>query len=117
MSELTYTRYGDYFLPDLVLPEQKPLHIGKYGLRRKHYLKTHRRIIYINLLTTGALNEHLSEIDQQAMNRMETLIPQMATVRGITEAIKATDQMAWVGAMNNIRASVEEIVLNEIVYA
>lgn len=116
MTNLTYTRHGDYLLPDLCLPEQKPLPIGKYGLLRKAYLKAHRKIIYINLLTAGTLYEHLADIDAQANDRLELIMRQMAVAQGVTEALKAADQMAWVGAMNNIRVCAEEIVLREIVY-
>ena len=117
MSDITYTRHGDYLLPDLIPPEQEPLHIGKYGLLHKTYLKTHRKIMYTNLLTTGRLYAHLAEVDTQANERFELIVEQMAKARGITEELKATDQMAWVGAMNNIRACAEEVVLSEIVYA
>lgn len=117
MTELTYSRHGDYLLPNLELPEQEPLHIGKYGLLRKTYLKTHRRIIYINLLTAGTLYKHLAEIDTQSNDRLDCLMRQMAAAQSVTEALKAADQMAWVGAMNNIKACAEEIVLKEIVYA
>lgn len=117
MTEITYSRVGDYYLPDLYLPEQETLPIGKYGLLRKTYLKTHRKILYINLLTTGALHKHLSEINTQANERVDLLARQMAKARGITEALKAADQMAWVSAMNNIKACAEESVLKEIVYS
>ena len=91
--------------------------IGKYGLLYETYLKTHRRIIYTNLLTAGTLQEHLADIDTQANERLECLMKQMVAAQDITEALKAADQMAWVGAMNNIKACAEEIVLKEIVYA
>ena len=90
---------------------------GKYGLLYKIYLRTHRRVIYINMLTDGTLHEHITDIEFQANEMLECLMRQMATAQGITEALKTTDQMVWVGAMNNIKASAEEIVLKEIVYA
>lgn len=117
MTELTYSKHGDYLLPDLALPEQLPQQIGKYGLLHKTYLKTHRRILYINLLTSGKLQEHLAEIDRRANERLDLIVQQMAAAQNITEALKAADQMAWVGRMNNIRACAEEIILKEVVYA
>ena len=117
MNELTYSRVSDYHLPDLCLPEQETLPIGKYGLLRKTYLKTHRKIIYTNLLTAGDLHKHLAETEQQANDMLELLMKQMAATQGITEALKSDNQMAWVGAMNNIKACAEKIILKEIVYA
>lgn len=117
MDDLTYTRHGDYFLPDLTLPNEPDIFIGKYGLLRRTYLKNHRRIIYINLLTSSKLHEHLAEIDRQANDGLELIMKQMAAAQGIAEELKSTNQMAWVGAMNNIKACAEEIVLQEIVYA
>lgn len=117
MSEITYTRHGDYYLPDLALPEKENFQIGKYGMLHRTYLKTHRKIIYTNLLTAGTLNKHLAEIDAQANDRLELIMRQMAVAQGITERLKADDQMEWVGAMNSIRACAEEIILKEIVYA
>ncbi|MCL2034712.1 MAG: TnpV protein [Oscillospiraceae bacterium] len=113
---LTYTKHDDYLLPDLCLPEQNPDPIGKYGLLRKTYLKTHRKITYTNLLTAGALHDHLSEIDAQANEELELLMTQMAAAQGITEQIKADNQLLWVGAMNNIKSCAEEIILTEIIY-
>ena len=116
MNELTYTKHGDYYLPDLTLPEQKEVFIGKYGLLRRAYLKNHRKNIYTNLLTAGSLHKYLAEIDSRANKQLELIIRQMAEVQGITEELKAADQMAWVGAMNNIKACAEEIILKEIIY-
>jgi len=117
MSELTYSRVGDYYLPDLCLPEQESLHIGKYGLLHKKYLKTHRKVVYTNLLTTGTLHKHLADIDEQARDNVEQLMKQMAVAQGVTEQLKAESQLEWVGAMNNIKARAEEIVLKELIYA
>jgi len=116
MSDLTYSRVGDYKLPDLCLPEQETRFIGKYGLLRKRYLKTYRKIIYINLLTAGTLHSHLAEIDEQARDRLELIMKQMSAAQGVTEELKANDQMLWVGVTNNIKACAEEIILKEIVY-
>lgn len=115
--DITYTQHGDYFLPDLALPEQEDVFIGKYGLLRRTYLKVHRKVLYTNLLTSGKMHEYLAEIDCQAKDMLNLLMKQMAEAQGITEKLKSTDQMAWVGAINNIKACAEEIVLAEIVYA
>jgi hypothetical protein len=116
---VTYTLADDgYYYPDLVLPaekEEKP--IGKYGRMRHRYLKNHRRVLFTELLTSGRLTDHLAETDEQATARMDMLTKQMAERRGVTEHLKAADQMAWVGQMNNIRNAAEEIVIDEIVYA
>ena len=112
----TYSVVGDYILPDLILPHQKQSFFGKYGMLRKTYLKTNRKALYSQMIITGKLFEHLHEIDTQAKDMLKLLMKQMLENQGITEALKATDQMAWVGAMNNIKACAEEIVLSEVVY-
>ena len=111
-----YTKVGDYLLPNLVLDETERRHIGKYGRLRKRYLKEHRRALYTNLLLTGKLDQHLTEIDEACEERMELLTRQMAKQEGVTEALKAADQMDWVYRMNSIGSRVEEIVMNELVY-
>ena len=116
MNEITYSRVSDYDLPNLTLPEHKDVFVGKYGLLRKAYLKSHRRVIYTNLLTSGKLQEHLVEIDSMANDRFETMMKQSMKVQGVTEALKATDQMAWVGAMNNIKHQAEEVIFKELIY-
>ena len=113
--ELTYTMQGDYLLPDLTVPESPTL--GKYGMLRRSYLKDHRDGIYTGMLLTGKLNAHLTEIDRQATEMMERLTAQMAKAQGVTESLKASDQMKWVQMMNNIRSAAEEIVLTERVYS
>jgi hypothetical protein len=90
---------------------------GKYALLRKQYLKDHRKILFVNLLTTGKLNEHLTEIEQTAMSRMEQLTSEMAAAQGVTEQLKKEQQMQWVGMMNNIRAAAEETILNDLIYS
>ena len=112
----TYTRVGDMLLPDLTLEETESKPIGKYGRMRKRYLKEHRPAIYSAMLLNGELYGHLSEIDQACEERMELLARQMAKQEGMTEALKAADQMEWVRRMNSIRSRAEEIVLNELVY-
>ena len=113
--DLSYTRNGDYLFPDLYL-EDADLPIGKYGLLRKRYLKEHKRGWYTSLLLTGKLDEHLAEIDRTCTERVELIMNQLARREGVTEALKAADQMEWVRRMNNIRERAEEIVLSELVY-
>ena len=113
----TYSRVGDYFIPDLVLDDEPEYQIGKYGRMRERYLKEHHRAVHAELKLSGKLDEHLAEIDQTCSERMERIVKQMAEREGVTEALKASGQMAWVGAMNNIRSRAEEIVLPEVVYA
>lgn len=115
MQELTYHQNGDYLIPDLEAPEAP--RIGKYGTMRHQYLRNHHHGIFDGLLLNGTLNAHLEEIDRQANEMMERLTLQMAQREGVTEALKAEDQMAWVAAMNNIKNRAEEIVLHELIYA
>ena len=115
MLELTYHWEGDYLIPDLDPPEAPK--IGKYGTMRHAYLRDHHRGVFDGTLLTDKLNAHLEEVDRQANEMMELLTEQMAKAEGVNEALKARDQMAWVGAMNNIKARAEEIVLNELIYA
>lgn len=112
----TYIRQGDYLLPNIKLPEQPEYNIGVWGQRRRRYLKQHRQIIYTNLLTSCKLSEHLAEVEKECAERMDSLVKAMAKQEGVTEALKAADQMVWVRRMNNIRNRAEEIVLKEIVY-
>ena len=112
---MSYTLHGDYYLPDLVLREEEPTY-GKYGMLRKQFLKEHRSARYQYLLLTGKLNEHLNQTDQEAREQVETLMEQMIEKQGVTEELKAQDQMEWVRLMNNIKASAEEIVLKNMIY-
>ena len=113
----TYRQVGDYFIPNLVLPDEgRSYQIGKFGRLRQRYLKEHRKPVYTEMVLSGKLNEHLAEVDQTCYERMDRLVKQMAEREGVTEALKASDQMAWVGRMNNIRSRAEEIVLSEVVY-
>ena len=116
MTEITYTRNGDYFIPDIVLKkiEHKPL--GKYGRMRKDYLKNHRPALWNRYLLKDTLDDHLHEIDSEAQIRFDTLLPLYCERYSVTEELKATDQMEWIGRMNNIINALEEIILNEIVY-
>ena len=116
--ELTYTKCGDYYIPDLALDgdkEERPL--GRFGSLREKYLREHHHGTYTSMLLTGRLNNHLSEIDRSADELLESVIAQIAKTEGVTEALKAADQMAWVGKMSSIRHRAEEIVLHDLVYA
>ena len=113
----TYRRVGDYYIPNLVLGEEYEYHVGRYGLMHKKYLEETNPILYTSMTLSGKLWAYLAEIDQTCNERMELLITQMKERESVTEALKAADQMAWVGAMNNIRNRAEEIVLQEVVYA
>ena len=112
---MSYTLHGDYYLPDLVLREEEPIY-GKYGMLRKQFLKEHRSAGNQYLLLIGKLNEHLNQTDQEAREQVETLMEQMTEKQGVTEELKAQDQMEWVRLMNNIKASAEEIVLKNMIY-
>lgn len=113
----TYRQVGDYFIPNLVLPDDDKYQIGKYGRMRRSYLKEHRKILYNNYVLEGTLFKHLAEIDQACNERMEIIVPVMSEQEGVTEALKAADQMEWVRRKNSIRNRAEEIVLTELVYA
>ena len=114
--EITYSQCGNYLIPDLVLAEEDKQPIGKYGRMRKRYLKEHRPVLYSNMLLEEKLFQHLAEIDEACEERMELLTRQMAKQEGVTEALKASDQMEWVRRTNSIRNRAEEIVLHELVY-
>ena len=113
--ELTYRQVGDYRLPELTLPEEQP-EIGKYGRMRKAYLKAHRKALYSTLMTTGKLMTHLAEIEQTAQRRLAEITSAMEMQAGVTEELKATDQMKWVGLKNNILQAAEEQILSELIY-
>lgn len=113
--EITYSKYRDYYLPDLAVSQKEPATYGRFGRMRLKYLKEHRRVAYINLKTSGQLTHHLNEIDREANEMLHLLIEQMAQAQGITEQLKAEDQITWVGAMNNIRSAAEEVLLLDII--
>ena len=114
--EITYRKHEDLYVPNLLMPEEGPATYGRFGRMRLKYLEEHRRAIYINLKTSGQLTHHLNEIDRETNEMLRLLIEQMAQAQGITEQLKAEDQVAWVGAMNNIRSTAEEIVLSMLIY-
>ena len=112
---LWYELQGDYYIPCLVL-EEDAQPIGMWGRKYLRHIEEHRPVLHTTLLLSGKLNSHLAEIDDSTNARMERLTKQMAKDQGITEALKAQDQLGWVGAMNNIRSAAEEIVLTEVIY-
>ncbi len=116
MKELTYSRCGDYYIPDLKLSEQAETPIGKYGRMRKRYLEKHRPVLYHNLILQEKLYPHLLEIDKAANERMETLMPQLMKAAGVNETLKAADQMRWAGLMNALKAQAEEMILSELIF-
>lgn len=113
---IRYTLQGDYYLPDLALPAEKQQPIGIWGQRHLRHLKQNRRVLYANLLTSGKLNSYLADIDKQAEEMFSRLVKHMAEREGVTEQLKAENQMAWVQKMNNIRNRVAEIVNNEVIF-
>ena len=112
----TYTQVGDHLLPDLKLPEEEQQPIGVWGQRHRRYLKEHHRATYATLLTGGKLNGYLADIDRQAEEMFSRLVKQMAEAEGVTEQLKADNQMEWVDRMNNIRSRAMEIVNTELIY-
>lgn len=111
-----YELQGDYYLPCLKLPEESEVHIGIQGQRHRRYLKNHHKVRYINLLTSGKLNSYLADIDRQAEAMFSRLVKQLSEKEGVTEALKAENQMLWVQKMNNIRSVAMEIVSSELIY-
>ncbi len=113
--EIQYIRVGDYFIPDLELPEEtRPM--GKWGRMHRDYLREHKPIQYNCLLLSGELRTYLADLNEQAQDGLERMIDQMKMAEGVTEELKAADPMAWVGAVNNIRNRAEEIILQELIY-
>ena len=113
----TYRQVGNYFIPNLVSQDDSNYQIDKYGRMRRSYLKEYRKILYNNYVLEGTLFKHLAEIDQACNERIENIVSAMAKQEGVTEALKAADQIEWVRRMNSIRNRAEEIILTELVYA
>ena len=114
---ISYTLHGDYYLPDLALSdEEKGVEIGVWGQRHLRHIKQHRKVLYLNLLTSGKLNGHLADIDKQAEDMLSRLVKQMAEREGVTEKLKVDNQMEWVVQMNNIRSRATEIVNKDLIY-
>ena len=114
---ISCTLQGDYYLPDLTLPDQEDEPIGLWGHRHLCYIKRHKKVLYTNLLTSGKLNSYLADIDEQAEDMFSRLVKQMAKHEGITEQLKANNQMAWVTRMNKIRNRATEIINTDLIYA
>ena len=112
----TYTQVGDYLIPNISLPDAPAYPIGKYGRMREAYLKEHRSGLYTRLILSGKLHEHLAEVERTCNERLDIIIPQMAKAQGVTEAMKARDQLGWVGRMNEIKHSAEESIMAEIIF-
>ena len=117
MSKLRYVWCGDYLIPDLTLNAKDYPTLGKYGRMRERYLREHRSLLYSTMLLGGRLDEHLHEIDAAAPKRVDQLMRQMAETAGITEELKARDPICWVGKMNAIKAQVEEMIFEELIYS
>lgn len=116
MTEITYTRNGDYFIPDIVLKEKEHKSLGKYGRMRKDYLKNHRPTLWNRFVLGDTLDDHLHEIDSKAQTHFDILLPLYCERYSVTEELKSADQMEWIGRMNNIINAIEEIIFSEIVY-
>lgn len=116
-TKITYTQQGDFLLPDLKLPEQPKVEIGIFGKRHLRYLERNRKILYTNMLTKGKLTAYLADIDEQAENMFDQLVRQLTEREGVTEQLKANNQMLWVKKMNSIRNRAEEIVNHELIYS
>ena len=113
---ISYTKKGDYLLPDLILEDKKQYNIGKYGLLRLNYIKKYNLGLYFDLLVSDTLNEYLHNIDTIVMEKVQKLIKELTEKENITKELKSNNQMLWIGKMNNIRNMVEEIVLKEYIY-
>ena len=113
---ISYTLQGDYYLPDLKLPAQEDTPIGLWGQRHLRYIKQYHKVRYINLLTSGKLNEYLANIDNQAEDMFFQLVKRMAEREGVTEQLKADNPMEWVARMNNIRSRITEVINNDLIY-
>ena len=118
MAELTYTKVGDYYIPNLILDEEpeQDVFYGKYGSLRGDYLREHRPVLWATLVNSGKLAEHLKKIERTSEQRMDTLLPQLMKAAGVTEELKACDQLTWVGLVNNCQSRADEIILSELVY-
>ena len=115
--ELTYTKVGDYYIPNLVLDEPEPEKFyGKYGDLRREYIREYRPTLWASLVNSGRLDDHLTTIERLAERRMDKMLPQMMEATGATERLKACDQMAWVGLVNNCKAKIEETIFSDLIF-
>ena len=115
--EVTYRMQDGFQIPNLLMPQEPEVHLGKYAELRRQYLKKHRRVLYTNLKTSCRLTEHLAEIEQTAKAMVSRSVQRMAEAEGLTEQMKETDPLRWTGLMNNLKHSAEEQVLNDLIYA
>ena len=115
--EVTYRMQDGFQIPNLLMPQEPEVHLGKYAELRRQYLKKHRRVLYTNLKTSCRLTEHLAEIEQTAKAMVSRSVQRMAEAEGLTEQMKEADPMRWTGLMNNLKHSAEEQVLNDLIYA
>ena len=116
MAELTYTKSGDYLIPNLSLSKQEQKPLGKYGRMRKAYLKEHRPILWNSMILSETLYPHLREIDETANRRMDQMMPELMRQNGVTESLKASDPMRWTALMNSLKAQIEETILKELIF-
>ena len=117
MSQLSYTKNGDYLIPNLSLSQQEKQPLGKYGRMRKQYLQEHRPVLWNTMILSEKLYPHLREVDQTANRRMEQMMEELKKSAGVTEELKASDPMKWVGLMNNLQAQAEEVILRELIFS
>ena len=117
MMQLNYIQNGDYLIPDMGLTEQEQKPLGKYGMMRRKYLEENRSGLYTRLILNGTLMEHLQEIEQTAQTRLETIMESLKKQNGVTEELKATNQMAWVARMNSLKNQAEEMIFSELIFA
>ena len=115
--EVTYRMQEGYRLPNLLMPQERSMHLGKYAELRRQYLMQHRRVLYTNLKTSGQLAAHLAEIEETAQRMVTQAVAQMAKAEGVTEELKAADPRRWTGLMNNLKHSAEEAVLSDLIYS
>ena len=117
MMQLNYIQNGDYLIPDMGLTEQEQKPLGKYGMMRRKYLEENRSGLYTRLILNGTLMEHLQEIEQTAQTRLETIMESLKKQNGVTEELKATNQMAWVARVNSLKSQTEEMIFSELIFA
>ena len=117
MSQLSYTKNGDYLIPNLSLSQQEKQPLGKYGRMRKQYLQEHRPVLWNTMILSEKLYPHLREVDQTANRRMEQMVEELKKSAGVTEELKASNPVMWVGMMNNLHAQAEEVILRELIFS
>ena len=117
MMQLNYVQNGDYLIPEMGLTEQEQKPLGKYGMMRRKYLEENRHGLYTRLILNGTLMEHLQEIEETAQTRLETIMDSLKKTNGVTEDLKAKDQMAWVARMNALKNQAEEMIFSELIFA